>query len=52
MKKNFFSLAFLAATLLLMTSCGTSKSIAYIQNSDSINYDNSRYYGFAVRPVQ
>lgn len=51
MKKNFFSLAFLAATLLLMTSCGTSKSIAYIQNSDSINYDNSRYlYDAKIMP--
>ena len=51
MKKNFFSLAFLAATLLLVTSCGTSKSIAYIQNSDSINYDNSRYlYDAKIMP--
>ena len=51
MKKNFFSLAFLAATLLLMTACGTSKSIAYIQNSDSINYDNSRYlYDAKIMP--
>ena len=51
MKKNFFSLAFLATLLLLITSCGTSKSIAYIQNSDSINYDNSRYlYDAKIMP--
>ena len=51
MRKNFFSLAFLATLLLLITSCGTSKSIAYIQNSDSINYDNSRYlYDAKIMP--
>ena len=51
MKKNIFSLTFLATLLLLITSCGTSKSIAYIQNSDSINYDNSRYlYDAKIMP--
>ena len=51
MKKNFFSLTFFALTLFLITSCGTSKSIAYIQNSDSINYDNSRYlYDAKIMP--
>ena len=49
--KKLFSLTLLAATLLLMTACGTSKSIAYIQNSDSINYDNSRYlYDAKIMP--
>ena len=49
--KKLFSLTLLAATLLLMTACGTSKSIAYIQNSDSINYDNSRFlYDAKIMP--
>lgn len=50
MKKIFF-FAFTALLLLAITSCGTSKNVAYIQNSDSINYDNSRYlYDAKIMP--
>ena len=49
--KKIFSFAFTALLLLAITSCGTSKSVAYIQNSDSINYDNSRYlYDAKIMP--
>ena len=50
MKKN---LSFVLAALLLIgiTSCNTSKSVAYIQNSDSISYDNSRFlYDAKIMP--
>ena len=49
--KKLISFIFAMSLLLSMTSCGTSKSIAYIQNSDSINYDNSRFlYDAKIMP--
>ena len=39
MKKLFYSI--LAAVAVLLTSCSTPKNVAYIQNSDYINYDKS-----------
>ena len=49
--KKFISFIFAVTLLIVMSSCGTSKSVAYIQNSDSINYDNSRYlYDAKIMP--
>ena len=49
--KKIFSFAFAALLLLAITSCGTSKNVAYIQNSDSIAYDNSRFlYDAKIMP--
>ena len=49
--KKLISFIFAVTLLLTITSCGTSKSVAYIQNSDSINYDNSRYlYDAKIMP--
>ena len=36
-------MVFIAITVILMSSCGASKNVAYFQNSDSINYDQSRF---------
>ena len=48
--KKLFSLTFLALMLFLITSCGSS-NVAYIQNSDSIAYDNSRFlYDAKIMP--
>ena len=49
--KKLISFIFAVTLLIAMSSCGTSKSVAYIQNSDSINYDNSRYlYDAKIMP--
>lgn len=49
--KKFISFIFAVTLLIAMSSCGSSKSIAYIQNSDSINYDNSRFlYDAKIMP--
>jgi len=49
--KKIYSFAFAALLLLAITSCGTSKNVAYIQNSDSIAYDNSRFlYDAKIMP--
>ena len=49
--KKLISFIFAMSLILAMTSCNTSKSVAYIQNSDSINYDNSRYlYDAKIMP--
>ena len=49
--KKIFSFAFAALLLLAITSCGTSKNVAYIQNSDSISYANSRFlYDAKIMP--
>ena len=49
--KKLISFIFAVTLLIVMSSCGTSKSVAYIQNSDSINYDNSRYlYDAKIMP--
>ena len=49
--KKLISFIFAMSLLLAMTSCNTSKSVAYIQNSDSISYDNSRFlYDAKIMP--
>ena len=49
--KKFISFIFAMSLLLAITSCGSSKSVAYIQNSDSIAYDNSRFlYDAKIMP--
>ena len=48
-KLHFLAFAMLAA--LLLSSCGTVKNIAYLQNSDSVNFDNSRFlYDARIMP--
>ena len=48
-KLQFFAFAFFAA--LLLTSCGSTKNVAYFQNSDSINFENSRFlYDARIMP--
>ena len=50
MKKIYF-FAFLLFATLLLTSCGSTKNVAYFQNSDSINFDNSRFlYDARIMP--
>lgn len=45
----FFIISFFAA--LLLTGCGSVKNVAYLQNSDSINLDNSRFlYDARIMP--
>jgi polysaccharide export outer membrane protein len=51
--KKLFHMAFLAVTVLLLSSCGATKKIAYFQNSDSetINYESSRFlYDACIMP--
>ena len=37
--------------LAFFSSCGSVKNIAYIQNSDSVNYDRSQYlYDAKIKP--
>jgi len=44
----FFSLTLL---ILVLSSCGSTKNIAYFQNSDSINFDQSRFlYDARIMP--
>ena len=46
---HFYIFTFFAA--LLLSSCGTVKNVAYLQNSDSINFDNSRFlYDARIMP--
>ena len=40
---KYFSYAFLGMTILCITSCSSSKSVAYLQNSDSIDLALSEY---------
>lgn len=48
-KLQFFAFAFFAA--LLLSSCGTVKNVAYLQNSDSINFEKSRFlYDARIMP--
>lgn len=49
-KLTFFN--FLILTLaLLLSACGTVKNVAYLQNSDSINFDKSRFlYDARIMP--
>ena len=39
---NFYILTLLL-TAALFSSCGSTKTVAYFQNSDSINFEQSRY---------
>ena len=49
--KKIISFIFAVTLLIAMSSCSTSKSVAYIQNSDSISYDNSRFlYDAKIMP--
>ena len=48
-KLQFFAFTFFAA--LLLSSCGTVKNVAYLQNSDSINFEKSRFlYDARIMP--
>ena len=48
-KLQFFAFALLAS--LMLASCGSTKNVAYFQNSDSINFDNSRFlYDARIMP--
>lgn len=49
--KKLFLMAFLAVAVLLLSSCGSSKKIAYFQNSDAIDYESSRFlYDARIMP--
>ena len=43
MMNKFFSFVFAVCMIVLMTSCGSTKNVAYFLNSDSISFDNSRF---------
>ena len=46
-----FSIFTLVLTAMLFASCGSTKNVAYFQNSDSINFDNSRFlYDARIMP--
>ena len=48
-KLSYFAFSMLA--VLLLSSCGASKNVAYIQNSDSISYEKSRFlYDARIMP--
>lgn len=50
MKQLFLPVAFVALAMVL-GSCGNTKNVAYFQNSDSINFDQSRYmYDARIMP--
>ena len=43
--------ALTALTILLLSSCGSTRNVAYFQNSDSISYDASRFlYDARIMP--
>ena len=49
-KLTFFNFLFLTLALLL-ASCGSVKNVAYLQNSDSINFEKSRFlYDARIMP--
>ena len=49
--KKIFSLTIMSLAILAITSCQSTKNIAYIQNSDSISYANSRFlYDAKIMP--
>ena len=49
--KRLFHLALVALSLLLLTSCGSTKNVAYIQNSDNVDYSRSAYlYDARIMP--
>ena len=39
--KRIYVLAFVAFSLLLLMSCSSSKNVAYIQNSDTVDFSRS-----------
>ena len=46
-----FSFVLLFFLSVMLTGCGSVKNIAYLQNSDSINFDNSRFlYDARIMP--
>lgn len=50
MKKLLF-ITFSLLTVLILTGCGSAKNVAYFQNSDSINFEQSRYlYDARIMP--
>jgi polysaccharide export outer membrane protein len=49
MKK--YSFLFVSAILILLCSCGSTKNIAYLQNSDEIDFEQSKYlYDAKIMP--
>ena len=49
MKK--YSFLFVSAILVLLCSCGSTKNIAYLQNSDEIDFEQSKYlYDAKIMP--
>lgn len=53
MKKTSFShfVMFSLFTAMLLSSCGSVKNVAYLQNSDSINFEKSRFlYDARIMP--
>ena len=49
--KKFQFFSFFIFSVMLLCSCGSVKNVAYLQNSDSINLDNSRFlYDARIMP--
>lgn len=49
--KKISLMAFLAVTVMMLSSCGSTEKIAYFQNSDNINYDSSKFlYDARIMP--
>ena len=49
--KKFFSLSFAVGLILLMTSCGSTKKVAYFQNSDEVDFSKSQFlYDARIMP--
>lgn len=49
--KRFFTLALVAFSLLLLMSCSSSKNVAYIQNSDTVDLSRSEFlYDARIMP--
>ena len=48
---HFCIFAFSIIASLMLTGCGSTKNVAYFQNSDSINFENSRFlYDARIMP--
>ena len=48
---NYSIFTFLLFATMLLTGCGSTKNVAYLQNSDSINFDQSRFlYDARIMP--
>jgi polysaccharide export outer membrane protein len=49
--KKISLFAIQAVVVLLLTACGSSKNVAYLQNSDNVNFENSRFlYDARIMP--